>query len=174
MLHHSRDRYAEKKKEIGEQADRLLKDMDKLSKDRKEAVKANYWRDSKAQKYRRSENAFKRDVMFLDDQYKKLEYAYKNGGANPLLYFGKVTIGFLGSIVSLFWFIHILIYVLPVTVRAQPLGPFLNDFFDKTFQAPIFGIVFYGIFVFWLLACVIKGLVKLGVRFVFFTIYPIK
>jgi LMBR1 domain-containing protein 1 len=74
----------------------------------------------------------------------------------------------------LFWILHIIIYVLPVMLNQLPLGSFLNSFFESTFSIPLIGIVFYGIFAFWLLACVIKGNVKMGVRFVFVAIHEMK
>ncbi len=47
------------------------------------------------------------------------------------------------TIVSLMWWIHILIYVLPVTAQQTPLSPFLNTFFESTFSVPVFGIAFF-------------------------------
>lgn len=77
---------------------------------------------------------------------------------------------------SLFWFLHIIIYVLPIQTPGVGTGLdlFLNTFFESTFQAPIVGLVFYGLFTFWLLLCVIKGTIKLGLRFAFITIHPMK
>jgi LMBR1 domain-containing protein 1 len=97
------------------------------------------------------------------------------------MHFGKLLMGLVGSVLSLAWFIHILVYLLPKTLEVQygsnniiiPTA-FLNDFFGKVFQAPVFGIVFYGLFSFWLLLCVIKGAIKMGVRFLFITIHPMK
>lgn len=61
-----------------------------------------------------------------------------------------------------------------MTIGSSPVTPFLNTFFSATFSTPVFGITFYGIFVFWLLACVFKGLLAVGMRFLFFSIFPIK
>ena len=69
---------------------------------------------------------------------------------------------------------HIIVYVLPIAIGRQAYFPFLNGFFENTGQAPIVGLVFYGMFTFWLMLCVIKGTVKMGVRFLFITIHPMK
>ncbi len=112
--------------------------------------------------------------MFLEKEWQRLEDSYKNGGGNPLVHWFNLLFGFIGSFVSRFWFIHILLYVLPVAANQMPVTPFLNSFFDNTFPVPFFGILFYGIFTFWLLLCVMKGTLKMGVRFLCITIHPVK
>merc|ERR1712196_468792 len=55
------------------------------------------------------------------------------------------------------------------------IDPVLNNYFmvmDAAF--PLFGTMSYGIFAFYLLACVIKGNMKMGLRFFFMPIHPMK
>ena len=74
-------------------------------------------------------------------------------------------------IVSVFWFIHIIVYVFP----NPPLAPFLNAYFkwfDKWF--PLFGVLSVALFTFYLLLAAMKGAFKFGIRFLFFHIHPMK
>lgn len=82
--------------------------------------------------------------------------------------------GVLGVLISFFWILHIAIYILPQVFNHAPLTPLLNAFFEAVSKAPIFGPLFYGLFAFYLLLCVVKGNIKLGFRFVFFTLYPLE
>jgi LMBR1 domain-containing protein 1 len=61
-----------------------------------------------------------------------------------------------------------------LTTTGLPVHPFLNEFFKAVFTVPFFGIAFYGLFSFWLLLCTMKGVTKMGVRFLFIEIHPVK
>lgn len=94
---------------------------------------------------------------------------YKN--YNPLIPFGCLILGICAFFVSLFWVLHIILYVLPV----PPVTPFLNSYFqwfDKWF--PLFGVLSVAIFSFYLLICGVKGCFKFGLRFLFFQVHPMK
>lgn len=54
------------------------------------------------------------------------------------------------------------------------LEPFLNGFFESVSEIPLVGVAFYALFSFYLLACVIKGTIKLGMRIFFFTLHPMR
>jgi len=77
-------------------------------------------------------------------------------------------------ILSFFWILQIALYILPQVFNHGPLTPLLNAFFEAVSKAPIFGPLFYGLFAFYLLLCVVKGNIKLGFRFIFFTLYPLR
>jgi LMBR1 domain-containing protein 1 len=70
--------------------------------------------------------------------------------------------------------VHLLIYLIPLAVGAKPAHPFLNSLLIAFSNAPLFGPLFYGIFAFYLLMCVIKGCIKFGLRVLFIPIHPIK
>ncbi|KAG5455541.1 MAG: hypothetical protein BJ554DRAFT_5011, partial [Olpidium bornovanus] len=59
-------------------------------------------------------------------------------------------------------------------MKTVPLTTFLNWFFTRVDSVPFVGTLFYGIFTFWLLVCVIKGNTKLGMRIFFVTIHPMR
>ncbi|KAJ4462976.1 putative LIMR family protein [Paratrimastix pyriformis] len=89
---------------------------------------------------------------------------------NPLVYWLELVGGIFGIIISVIWAAHILIYM-----AFFKLYPFLNTVFTVLDGAfPYLGIVFYGIFVFYLLWCVVKGASKIGLRFLLFSVHPMK
>jgi LMBR1 domain-containing protein 1 len=118
---------------------------------------------------RKKVNLFKAEVLELENKFERLEVSYKDRGGSPFLAWGKMLLGTLGIFLSIFWMLHIIIY------NMAGVDPFLNTFFialDQTFS--LFGTVAYGIFSFYLLWAVMKGLFRLGVRLLFFTVHPMK
>lgn len=90
---------------------------------------------------------------------------------NPLIPYISLVLGFFAGIISLFWFIHIIVYVYP----SEPYAPFLNSYFawfDNWF--PLFGVLSVALFTLYLLICAVKGCFKVGVRFLFLQLHPMK
>jgi LMBR1 domain-containing protein 1 len=90
---------------------------------------------------------------------------------NPLAPYISLLMGIITGILSLFWVLHIVIYIIP----KQPFLPFLNNFFaffDSFF--PLFGVLSVAAFSFYLLICAVKGCFKFGLRFLFFQVHPMK
>ena len=77
-------------------------------------------------------------------------------------------------VISITWLIHIGIYLVPLQVGIYPINPFLNDFFASVSSIPFVGISLYALWSFWLLACVVKGTVKVGMRVLFIPIHEMK
>jgi len=116
-------------------------------------------------------NKFKQAVYFLERDWNRVKTAYKERGGNPLQWLCQAVCGFLGSILSICWYVHILLYVF----IEPPLATVLNAAFielDGVF--PLFGTVLYGVFSFYLLACVVKGCMKVGLRFFCIPIHPLR
>ena len=92
-------------------------------------------------------------------------------GYNPLWPWLSLFGGILSSILSLAWVVHIAIYIAP----PKPIHPFLNSLF-LWFEGwfPLFGVLSVAIFTLYLLFCAVKGCFKFGIRFMFFTIHPMK
>ncbi|KAL7549309.1 hypothetical protein ACHAWF_012580 [Thalassiosira exigua] len=115
---------------------------------------------------------FKQAVYLLEEDaedFANCTENYKN--YNPLIPIGCLLGGILAFIVSLFWVLHIILYMLP----SPPVTPFLNSYFqwfDKWF--PLFGVLSVAIFSFYLLICAVKGCFKFGMRFLFFQVHPMK
>ena len=115
---------------------------------------------------------FKQAVYLLEEDaedFANCTENYKN--YNPLIPIGCLLGGICAFIISLFWVLHIILYMLPNT----PVTPFLNtyfEWFDSWF--PLFGVLSVAIFSFYLLMCAVKGCFKFGLRFLFFQVHPMK
>ena len=119
---------------------------------------------------------FKQAVYLLDNDVEDFKNCSVNYNKyNPLLPWFALLLGTVGFIVSLFWVLHIILYVIPKGANGNPVTAFLNNYFmwfDKWF--PLFGILSVAIFTFYLLLAAVKGCFKFGLRFLFFTIHPMK
>ena len=115
---------------------------------------------------------FKAVVYLLEEDVQDFKDATENyENYNPLTPYVSVALGVASMIMSLFWFLHICIYVYP----EPPLKPFLNAYFqwfDSWF--PLFGVLSVAIFSCYLLFAALKGCFKFGLRFMFFQIHPMK
>ncbi|KAL9183464.1 hypothetical protein ACHAXT_004320 [Thalassiosira profunda] len=115
---------------------------------------------------------FKQAVYLLEEDaedFANCTANYKN--YNPLIPIGCLLGGICAFILSIFWVLHIILYMLP----KSPVTPFLNSYFkwfDKWF--PLFGVLSVAIFSFYLLICAVKGCFKFGMRFLFFQVHPMK
>jgi LMBR1 domain-containing protein 1 len=88
---------------------------------------------------------------------------------NPLKPYISLVLGVCSAIISLFWVIHIIVYVFP----DQPWAPFLNNYFewfDRWF--PLFGVLSVAIFTVYLLFAAITGCFKFGLRVACMTLHP--
>lgn len=103
----------------------------------------------------------------------KISRDYSN--SNPLWYILKLVLGIIAVVLSVCWIIHIAIFMLP----PEPIDPFLNSFFIiltdiASGNFPLFGVLAYSIFVFYLLWCILMGNYKFGVRLLIFKVYPLE
>ncbi|KAJ3218867.1 hypothetical protein HDU67_003822 [Dinochytrium kinnereticum] len=168
--------YAQRKIAIGDQARLLIEAGKSLDEELK-----GFSRSTAATRLNRrfrtlrvKESQFRKDVLILEFHYRRLEAAYKQQGGNLIWQFAKLLFGCVGAILSLMWVIHIIVYVIPSMIKVTPFSSFLNEFFESVNSVPFFGTAFYAIFSFYLLACVIKGNGKLGMRIFFITIHPLR
>jgi len=115
-------------------------------------------------------------TLIMEQEFTTLEKVsdYKNK-YSPLLYFSKLILGFLCSIVSILWIIHILVYMI-IVVDGVPLHPFFNNLL--TFLSDN-SVAFLSTFIFallsvYLLWATMKGNFKFGMRFTWITFYPMQ
>eukprot|EP01117_Protostelium_nocturnum_P014185 TRINITY_DN536_c0_g1_i1.p1 TRINITY_DN536_c0_g1~~TRINITY_DN536_c0_g1_i1.p1 ORF type:complete len:495 (-),score=126.51 TRINITY_DN536_c0_g1_i1:219-1703(-) len=125
---------------------------------------------------RKAFNYFKAEVYYLEEDYEKLQKQY-NKGLGPkialiVVAWIKLPLAFICAALSLLWCIHIIIYDAPNT----PFSPFLNQMFIELDNAwGLLGVIFYGIFAYYLLWSTIKGNFKFGLRVpLLFSIHPMK
>ena len=129
---------------------------------------------SRKQRKERSQalKQFKQSVYLLEqdvEEFKACTTSYNE--YNPLIPYASLVAGIVSTILSIFWVLQIVLYVLP----KQPADPLLNRlfrWFDSWF--PMFGTLSVALFSFYLLMCAVKGCFKFGLRFFFFTLHPMK
>jgi LMBR1 domain-containing protein 1 len=113
-------------------------------------------------KERTAMNEFKQAVFLLEqdvEDFQACTSEYEN--TNPLVPYISLVAGFFSMIISIFWILHIIVYVLPGT----PWASFLNAYFtwfDGWF--PLFGVLSVAIFTLYMLFAAIKGCFKFGMR----------
>ncbi|KAI9099418.1 LMBR1-like membrane protein-domain-containing protein [Phlyctochytrium arcticum] len=165
--------YAAGKKEIGQHAQLLMEAGKTLNEELKAATRSGMggrrWR-----RLKNRETEFRKDVMILEFHYRRLEDGYRNQGGDFLLQLLQLIGGIIGGVLSLFWILHIILYLIPWALHTNPYSPFLNDFLTSVNKVPFIGTVFYALFAFYLLACVLKGNASLGMRVFFLPIHPLK
>jgi len=160
--------YFEQKRALGERAKSLVELGDSLKKRS---------RDGGGRRFRTDLREFEKQYYYLKQDFQVLNMAYKlkNGKGNPLAPIIKLILGILSIGISISWLIHIGVFILPPV----PANQFLNQFFIKLSnvangQFPLFGIIAYAIWSLFLLAAVVKGNFKLGVRFLIWKVYPME
>merc|ERR1712083_355907 len=94
------------------------------------------------------------------------------GGGNPIWYWIKLAASVVGGSMSLMWLIHICVFILPT----QPIHPFLNTLFIGLSIPgfPLFGVLAFSCYSFWLLLCVIKGNFRFGLRLACCRVFPME
>lgn len=155
--------WAERKLKLKNECQRLLAD----GKTKQEELKAkpNRWKE------RRFVNEFKKRVLDLEDEMEVLNLCYKKNAINPLVPWLQLFGGLFCWVITISWWFQLLFEIFLQGLA----GPYLSDVFTKLSAAfPLFGIVAYGIFAFYILVCVIKGSIKFAGRFFLISIHPLK
>jgi len=153
----SQDTYKERVIHIGEQAEKLIKQgLEQQSKKNKSS--------------RKEKNEWKTQVWVLAKEYDMNEIAFKKKGGPVIVYYLQLIMGIFGGLLSILWIVQICVWTNTAT---YPLINYLFIVMDGIWQ--FFGVLFFGIFAYWLLWCVIMGNYKWGIRVpLFFTIHPMK
>jgi len=115
---------------------------------------------------------FKQAVYILEQDihdFKACTTSYND--YNPLIPYASLFFGLLSIVISIFWVLQIVLYILP-NVATHPLLNSYFRWFDTWF--PMFGVLSVAIFSFYLLTCALKGCFKFGLRFMFFAFHPME
>jgi len=120
---------------------------------------------------------FEKHYYFLKRDCNVLHMARDLKGGSFLIPWIKLVLGILGISMSITWFIHMCIFMLPPP--DQRVDPFLNNLFIELEDVgngnfPLMGVLAYACYSFYLLWAVVKGNFKLGIRFLIFKIYPME
>ncbi|EKF30814.1 hypothetical protein MOQ_005363 [Trypanosoma cruzi marinkellei] len=114
-------------------------------------------------------NILRNETYLLEAQQEQLIWAYTKAGGSPFIIYGRLLLGIISLGISIAWILHIFIY------NTFNKSPFLNNLLislDHIFG--LFGVIAYGVLVFYLMWVSFEGQVRLGMRLVFFQIYPLK
>lgn len=122
-------------------------------------------------------NKLEQQYYFLRRDFNLLKTSREYSQSNPLWYILKLFLGIIGLVISILWILHICLFMLPG--KGNEVDPFLNKLFIDLESVgggafPLFGILAYAIFVFYLQWCVVKGNFRLGIRFLVFKMYPME
>lgn len=160
----SLDKYLTRRKEIGDQATKLI-EKGKVIQDRQKKGKER-------KRDRRNYNKFRQAVFLLEEDYERLQECYKRQGGKLILHFLTFIFGILGAILTVLWLLHIILFMF---TAPYPFHPFLNSLVIALDDAlGLLGTVCYGLFSFYLLLCCIKGCFKFGMRIFIFPIHPMR
>jgi len=146
--------------------------------DRSKALHRQQQSDGKTRKWKKEVKALGVELNSLEEEEAKLSELYPQStdpdtawAFTVMGYYFKGLCGVLGAVVSLCWILHIVLYMFV----SPPVTPFLNDLFvelDGVFS--LFGTVAFAMFCFYLLCCVMKGNMTLGLNLIVFTVHPMK
>eukprot|EP01116_Phalansterium_solitarium_P006080 TRINITY_DN18393_c0_g1_i1.p1 TRINITY_DN18393_c0_g1~~TRINITY_DN18393_c0_g1_i1.p1 ORF type:complete len:486 (+),score=22.70 TRINITY_DN18393_c0_g1_i1:154-1611(+) len=167
----TKDQYLTAKKKVSMRCDKLLATGDNLQ----HKINTAGGRP-KSRRDKNAYNKFRNAVFLLEEDFIRVEESFNHGVGPKLKRFlwGWVLLGMgiIGIVLSFMWFIHIILFMIPV----PPIYAYLNiGFIDMDNVFGLFGVGIYAVFAFYLLAAVIKGCFKFGMRVPFiFTIHPMK
>jgi len=170
-----REEYEAKKQEIGSWAAEIISQGQAL----KEILDEEGQSRSQKRRNRKKFQEFEVQYNIVKVEWKKLEVTQEikgeNGGTYILWGYAKLVTGIVSMILSLTWIIHICVFIVP----SSPVTPFLNTFFITLEDAfgggfPLFGVLAFAIWSYYLLWCCIKGSFKLGLRFFIWKLYPME
>merc|ERR1711871_1649966 len=152
--------YAREKKRIVERSEEITAIAKQLKLDYRKLPESERSRGTRKRKKALQE--LQQLTLVLERDWEELQLCEQSRYMNPSClnsffpYF-QLAGSILGMIISILWFLHILLYMLPSAWGGGPITPFLNDYlawFDTWF--PPFGTITIAIFTFCLLLCVIR------------------
>lgn len=126
-------------------------------------------------KTRKLYNAFKQAVYNLEEDFQKVETAYRDAGGSPIKHFFKLVFGVFFALMAVIWLIHIIIYmVIPFNFFPWGLSWIFATLDSIPGIGPGIGTICYGLFAFHLLFAVVAGQIKIGSRILWISIHPLK
>jgi len=115
-------------------------------------------------------------VCMLDNEYQMVEIQSELNDEWVLKYWLGLFVGIICLLISLAWFIHILLYFI-IMPNGQPINGFLNNLlvFLVNNNVSFLATAFFTIFCLYLLLAAIKGNVKFGLRVLLcWAVHPMK
>ncbi|EGR30777.1 lmbr1-like conserved region family protein, putative [Ichthyophthirius multifiliis] len=142
------------------------------------SVADGYWQKRKENnKLKKMQNQFRVNVLSLERDYQIFKLELNIVGINPAIWFFKLIGGVIFFIVSIIWWLHIILYVLSSDINGFPKAPFLNEMLIELESSGVsfLSTALFAFLSLYLLWCVQKGNIKFGLRIPFiFTLHPMK
>ena len=167
------DEVATKEAELQERTGELIDISAILKKERAAFMNGMASNNEKRQRFmsdRIEINKLTQMVFILERDVEELRACKAtNDDIRPLVPWVKLFAGIVFTFISVIWLTHIVVYMLV----DPPILQFLNTYiawFDNWF--PMFGNLTYAILSLYLLACTMKGVFKIGLRFICIKIHP--
>lgn len=114
-------------------------------------------------------NVLRNEVFELEAYQDRVIYTFVTMGGSPFWVYGRLVLALLSVVIAMAWILHIFIY------NTFDFNPFLNIILVELGALfPLLGVVAYAILSFYLMWATFNGQVALGLRLVFFQIYPMK
>ena len=115
-------------------------------------------------------------VCVLDNEYQMVEIQQELNDEWVLKYWLGLFAGIICLILSLAWFLHILLYFI-IMPNGQPVTPFLNNLliYLTQYNVSFLATAFFAMFCLYLLLASIKGNLKFGLRILLcWAVHPMK
>jgi LMBR1 domain-containing protein 1 len=172
-------KYNAQKQVIGEQSRELAK-FGKELQDRERDLrgKSGFYNSRQKATLQRDYNKFKQSVYLLEMEYKKIEISLKQHGENPVISMLKLIGGLLGFTFSMIWIVHCFLYIAfrTISIDKEPVSLFLNSILISLSDGNgyIGSFVLFVLISLYLLATVVKGALKFGMKLFCLPIFPLR
>eukprot|EP00796_Vickermania_ingenoplastis_P013416 gene13416-9231_t len=114
-------------------------------------------------------NILRNEVMELEDYQARLIYTFTTAGGSPFFIYGRLVLAIISICLALLWIVQIFVY------NTFDLSPCVNVvLIELGTLFPLLGVLAYGVMAFYLMWATFNGQIALGLRLVFFQIYPMK
>ena len=123
----------------------------------------------------RQQNEFESNCILIEKDFNRLDSsAQYKVKVEPLIYFFKLILGLVSIIISLIVMIHVFCYLLLI-VNGRPVHPFLNNFLEslENSSASVLATILFAFIGYYLMIAAVKGNVRVGMRLLCFTFYPL-
>ena len=176
------DEFNKAKSDLARTIEKLLAMSSQIIEDKKNSEKetGGAGRPLKRWRLRRKllsdQHEFETNCVVVEEEFKKLDsIAAYNSKVEPLKFFFYLVFGICMAIFSIIFIFQVFTYML-VVKNGHYVNAFLNNMLFDIQNSPVFFITI-GVFIlmgYYVLLCAHKGNVKLGMRFLFISFYPIK
>ncbi|KAM3140194.1 hypothetical protein pb186bvf_007747 [Paramecium bursaria] len=166
----------QKKNQLGQRVKQFI-EYAQILKDEEKELKFNSSWFSKRSKSAKLESKYAKlceAVDELEEENEIFKMELDMSTSNPIIYVLKLVLGFLLLIVTICWWMHILLYII-IIQNGKPANPFLNTLFIQleSHDLGFLSVFFYGLFTLYLLWCVTKGNMVFKLPWIF-SFHPMK